>query len=126
MEEKVSIRPKIEFVGPSENISQEENFQNLTLRPIIKLQHDLLVAFMQNHLRRTKVDLTELTSFQKVQLISNIFRNDFRFKVELRGLIIGHFTLNEYNEYQDMAPEINKRMLAMIKERLLSVILVNA
>ena len=122
MEElKVSIRPTIKFVGSIENGSQEENFQNLTLRPIIKLQHDLLVAFMQNHLRRTKRDLSELSSFQKVQLISNIFKNDIRFKVELRGLIIGHFTLKEYNEYRGMAPEINKRMVAMIKKRLLSV-----
>ena len=122
MEElKVSIRPKIKFVGSIENGSQEENFQNLTLRPIIKLQHDLLVAFMQNHLRRTKRDLSELSSFQKAQLISNIFKNDIRFKVELRGLIIGHFTLKEYNEYRGMAPEINKRMVAMIKKRLLSV-----
>ena len=122
MEElKVSIRPKIKFDGSIENGSQEEIFQNSILRPIIKMQHDLLVAFFQNYLQRTKVDFLELSSFKKTELISNIFKNDIRFKVELRGLIIGHFTLKEYNEYQDMAPEINKRMVAMIKKRLLSV-----
>jgi hypothetical protein len=120
--DKVSIRPRIEFIGSVENTSQEENFQNLTLRPILKMQHDLLVAFFENHLQRTKVDFSTLSSFQKTELISNIFTNDIRFKVELRGLIVGHFTLNEYEDYQKMPTNINKRMIAMIKERILSAI----
>lgn len=118
----MSIRPKIQFVAPIGNGSREEKFQNLTLRPIIKLQHDLLVAFLQSHLRKTKVDVSKLNPFQKNELLGNLFRNDGRFKLELRGLIIGHFTLSEYEDYQTMASNINRRMVAMIKDRLLSAI----
>ncbi len=120
---KISIRPEIKNIGTTENKSQEERFQNLTLRPIIKLQHELLIAFFQNYLKRKRIDFEGLSTMKRNELVSNIFKNDTMFKTELRGLIIGHFTLDEFVTYQDMAADTNKRILAMIKERLLSVLL---
>jgi hypothetical protein len=121
MDNKVSIRPIIENIGAIENKSLEEKFQNETLRPIIKLQHELLVAFFQNYLIRKKIDFSALSVFKKNELISNVFNNDTRFKTELKGMIIGHFTVEEYTNYQNMASDTNKRIMTMIKERLQSL-----
>ena len=41
---KQSIRPIIHTIGSQENASKEEQFQNEVLRPIIKMQHDLIMA----------------------------------------------------------------------------------
>ena len=43
-------------------------------------------------------------------------------KLELRGLIIGQFTVEEFNQYINMAAAMNKRMIQIIAERLISLI----
>jgi len=119
---KHSIRPTIENISNIENKSQEERFQNEVLRPIIKLQHDLIVVFFENHTLHKKLIFSDLSALKKSDLIVSIFNKDSQFKIELRGLIIGHFTVEEFTIYQNMSSEINKRIYTMIKERLLSTI----
>ena len=120
--DKVSIRPVIKNINLIENRSKEEQFQNEVLRPIIKLQHDLLVLFFEHHTLKKKVSFAELSTVKKKALIAEIFKNDSQFKIELRGLIIGHFTIEEYRIYQEISADSNKRIMTMIKERLLSTI----
>lgn len=119
---KVSIRPTIN-IAVLQNKSSDEQFQNETLRPILKMQHELIVSFFENYLVLKKIDLFALNGEKKTELIYAIFKNDTLLKAELRGLIIGHFTVEEYLVYQNSKPELNKRILAMMKERILSVII---
>jgi len=119
---KVSIRPEIN-IAAIQNKSSEEKFQNETLRPILKMQHELIMAFFQNYLTIKKIDLSPLNEERKIEAIYTIFKNDTLLKAELRGLIIGHFTVDEFLIYQNSKAEINKRILAMMKERILSVII---
>lgn len=121
--DKTIIRPMIKNIGTVINKSGEEKFQNMTLRPIIKLQHELLIAFFENYILRKKISFSILSTLKKQELMSNIFKNDTMFKTELRGMIIGHFTVDEFTVYQTMTTDANKRILTMIKERLLSVTL---
>jgi len=122
-EDKASIRPAIKNIGSMENKNPAERFQNITLRPVIKLQHELLIAFFQNYLKKKKIDFSGLSELQKNEVISKAFKNDNLFKTEIRGLVIGHFTLEEYNTYQTIAVDSNKRIMAMIEQRLQSVTL---
>ena len=122
IDSKVTIRPTIKGIGSIEYITEEEKFQNLTLRPIIKLQHLLIIAFFQHHIEKKKINFSELNQHRKVELITNIFNNDSRFKTELRGLIIGLFTEGEYETYTTIAADANKRINGMIKERLLNTL----
>ena len=121
MSNKISIRPLIKNIGTFENKSPAERFQNETLRPIIKLQHDLLVAFFENEVNRKKIDFTGLIPLKKKDIITSIFKNDTRFKAELRGIIIGLFAVSEYVTYLSMAADLNKRLNGMVQERLMSV-----
>ena len=115
---KINIRPKIKNIGTSDNKKQEELFQNETIRPIIKLQHELLLAFFRNYLIQKKININKLNDLKKTELVVKIFKNDTRLKVELRGLIIGHFTEDEYQNYLQIAAETNRRIINIIKERL--------
>ncbi len=119
---KNSIRPTVHIAGSQENSSIEERFQNEILRPIIKLQHQLIVAFFGNYLERKKMEFTLLSPFKKKELIANAFQKDNQFKMELRGMIVGHFTLEEYRAYERMAPSLNKRIMSMLQERISSTI----
>ena len=120
--DKQSIRPIIKNISNIENKSQQERFQNEVLRPIIKLQHDLIVVFFENHTLQKKLIFSDLNAVKKSELIVSVFNKDSQFKIELRGLIIGLFTVEEFTIYQNMSSEINKRIYTMIKERLLSTI----
>ena len=121
--EKLSIRPHIKNIEALESKKPEETFQNQTLRPILKLQHDLLVAHLQDYLRRNKIDMLDFNSTRKRELLANILKKDIRFKTEIRGMVLGHFTVYEYAIYQEMSTEVNKRIGAMVEERLHSVFL---
>ena len=120
MSNKQNIRPLIPNIEIKTSMSREENFQNTTLRPILKLQHELLLAFFMNHTLRKKIDFTSLSKIKKDQFISNIFAKDSAFKNEIRGIIIGQFTEEEFNRYRAMTREVNKRLMSMLEERIRS------
>lgn len=120
---KISIRPVIKNIATIDNKNEAESFQNTILRPILKLQHELLIVFFENYVKRKKIDFQGLSSVKKNDLVATIFKNDTMFKTELRGMIIGHFTVSEFTVYQTISSDANKRIFAMVKERLLSVFL---
>ena len=113
---KISIRPVIKNIGIIENKNEAENFQNTTLRPILKLQHELLILFFENYVKRKKIDFQGLSSIKKNDLLVTIFKNDTMFKTELRGMIIGHFTVSEFALYQTISSDASKRIFAMARK----------
>jgi len=118
MKDKISIRPEISGINEVKDISDIEYFQNTTLRPIIKLQHSLLIAFYKNYLISRKTDFKNLSKEQSVLFIENSLAKDNRLKNRVLGLIIGLFTLEEYQIYTEKSSEINKRIIGIIKKRL--------
>jgi hypothetical protein len=119
---KKSIRPVIEGINTISNKSKEEHFQNETLRPIIKLQHDLLVVYFKTYLISKKIQFKELSNLKKNEIISTAFKKDNAFKSELKGMILGHFTVEEFTVYSNFKSDCNKRILTMIEQRITSVI----
>lgn len=119
---RTDIRPLIKGIDLISNKSKEEQFQNETLRPIIKLQHDLLIAFFKAYIITKKFKFNEVSNLKKVDFITTVFKKDNAFKSELKGLIIGHFTVGEFKLYSDNKSDYNKRILTMIEQRLTSVL----
>ena len=50
----VKARPQISPQSISKNMSNDERFQNATLRPVIKLQSPLLIAAFRNYIKKHK------------------------------------------------------------------------
>ncbi|MFZ2284569.1 MAG: hypothetical protein WAV86_11900 [Lutibacter sp.] len=50
------------------------------------------------------------------------FSKDIQFRNEVKGMIIGHFTLEEFAIYKSFIKEFNKRMITMVKESILSTL----
>ena len=119
---KTDIRPIIKGIDTISDKSIEERFQNETLRPIIKLQHDLIVAYFKEYLRSKKKKLIDLSLLKQKEYIALVFKTDNTFKTELKGIIIGHFTTLEYGEYCLNKSDYNKRILTMTHQRIISVI----
>lgn len=116
-DQKKQLRPTIPSISIQENSSEEEKFQNNTLRPIIKLQHNLILSYFEHYVKQNKVNLHELDSTQKKVVTHRLFKTDTRFKIEMRGLIIGLLTFEEFEEYLKISTNLNKRINNMIEQR---------
>ena len=63
------LRPVLKNLINS-NTSDLERFQNEVIRPIIKMQNNLLVAFFNNYIRNRKIEFNKLEAeFQKKKSI---------------------------------------------------------
>ncbi|MEO1487001.1 MAG: glyoxalase [Bacteroidota bacterium] len=116
------IRPEIPQAKIHDNMSAEERFQNETLRPIIKLQNDLLIEVFKNYIRKHKGTFYELRLEQRLAYIEKSIQKDIKFRNSLKGILIGQFTLEEYQNYITNSSRLNKRMMNMVIERLKSQI----
>jgi hypothetical protein len=100
--------------------SSDEIFQNRTLRPILKTQNDLFIAVFVNYAVKQKNVFFSLPPDKKLIYIENVIQRDIKFRNSLKGMIIGLFTVEEYNHYIQNSSNLNKRMMNMLIERLKS------
>ena len=114
------IRPEIPSLKITSLMSPDETFQNTTLRPIAKLQNDLLVAVFKNYVRKHKNVFYDLSIEKRMDYIENAIHKDMKFRNSLKGIIIGQFTLEEYEIYTRNSSDLNKRMMNIVKERIKS------
>lgn len=112
------IRPVLKNVKISPEMSADEYFQNNTLRPVIKLQNELLLAAFCNYATKHKGHFYELSPEKKMGYIENAIQKDIKFRNSLKGMIIGQFTVPEYETYIQNSSALNKRMMNMVIERL--------
>ena len=116
----LSLRPTIVSAKITSEMSADEIFQNQTLRPVTKLQNDLLLAVFKNYVAKHKNVFYDLTIEKRLDYIENAIHKDMKFRNSLKGIIIGQFTLNEYETYIQNSSELNKRMMNIVKDRLKS------
>lgn len=102
----------------NESTTETEVFQNSVLRPIIKMQHTLLIAFFNTYLIKRKVDFTKLSEQKKRAKIKSVLEKDLQFKNQILGTVLGHFSLDEYKIYQNNSSEFNRRIKQIIIKRL--------
>lgn len=114
----LNIRPTIPRAKVNEQTSPDERFQNLTLRPILKLQHPLLIEVFKQYITRTKSKFSELSDHQRVSFIEHTFSKDTKFKGELKGVILGQMTIEEYQIYAQNTNAFNKRITNMLAQRI--------
>lgn len=114
----LKIRPTLLSAKVDSNTSDEEYFQNVTLRPIIKFQNFLLVEAFKNYIRKHKNTFYELAFEKRMEYIEKAIQKDIKFRNSLKGMIIGQFTLEEYQVYIQNSSALNKRMMNMVIERL--------
>lgn len=100
--------------------SADEFFQNQTLRPILKLQNDLFLEVFSNYITKSKTDFYNFSVDKKLKFIEHSLQKDIKFRNSLKGIVIGLFTIEEYNRYTQNSSSLNKRMMSMLIERLKS------
>lgn len=119
-EQLLAIRPIISSIKISDDMSPEERFQNVTLRPIIKFQNDLFIEVFRHYITKHKNVFYQLTIDKRLHYIENAIQKDIKFRNNVKGIIIGQFTVVEYQNYMLHSSALNKRMMTIVKQRLQS------
>jgi len=114
------MRPEIPSAKITPTMTADECFQNKTLRPVAKLQNDLLLAVFRNYVVKHKNVFYDLPIEKRLDYIENAIHKDMKFRNSLKGIIIGQFTLDEFDIYIQNSSALNKRMMDIVKERLKS------
>ncbi|WP_026756006.1 hypothetical protein [Sediminibacter sp. Hel_I_10] len=116
----ISIRPTIATALVNDDMTSDERFQNATLRPIVKMQNELFIEVFKNYIKKRKNVFYELQLPKQLAYIENAINKDMKFRNSLKGMVIGQFTAEEYALYIQNSSALNKRMMNITKERLIS------
>ena len=119
-EELQKLRPKIKSIQQDLSTLDLEQFQNDKLRPILKQQHEILLALFQSSLSRDKVPFAELKAEEKRSKLNQLFQKDLSFKNQSIGAVIGMLTVDEYTVYTKDMSAHNRRIITMLKQRIMS------
>ena len=117
------VRPNLPESLVEGNLKEEELFQNMVLRPVIKMQHDVLILRVQSHFLSKKVVFHLMDKKKRVNAIESAFQNDNPFKKEIQGMILGQLTIEEFKTYLKSERSMNKRIIQMVRNRMLDSIL---
>jgi hypothetical protein len=104
----------------SEEITEVENFQNQTLRPVLKLQNDLYITLFKSYATRQKSDYETLSGGKKRTFMEQSLQKDLVLKNTFIGITIGLFTMDELAVYITQSKDYNRRIITMLIERLKS------
>lgn len=118
MEKTNKQRPELPKTLLDNVRTEAEDFQNRVLRPIIKMQSDLLIAHVNSTLESLSVQFSTLTKDEKTQYLTQLFMKDIAFKREVIGMILGHLTLDEYRTYTSLTKELNRRIVQIVRQRI--------
>ena len=116
-EELVALRPIIETIRTTD-VSPIEQFQNESLRPIIKMQHDVLIGLVKSQPNFEEMLLRKGSSQQFQDKIRTFIVKQPSLKHLLIGMIVGMFTVEELAMYTKHATDFNKRISGMICQRI--------
>lgn len=112
----LSIRPTLEIEPTDE--SEIANFQSNTLRPILKMQNEIILAIFKDYIQEIKFDFSKVSPTKQKDFIEHAFAKQASLKFLLIGLIVGHFTSEEYTFYQIHKQELAKRIVRFLAKRI--------
>ncbi len=113
----IALRPALNLEPASGIIEQ---FQNKTIRPVLKFQNQLILEISRNQFIKRKSVFFKLSEPKQLEYIEQQIKQDKNFKNLLAGIVIGHFSMEEWLFFQENEQELRKRITSMLIQRIQS------
>jgi hypothetical protein len=106
----------------TENIQTNPNqsFQDTTLRPILKFQHETIMTLYHEYMVTNKINFDNLTLDQKERHIEQSLKKNQPLQALLKGVVIALFDEVELNFWVLNKEEVNKRIQQLTIKRIQS------
>ena len=115
----VALRPDI-ATEPTGN--PVEQFQNEVLRPILKFQHERIVALFKHHVLKHKVPLQGMASSDRKSYVEKAFQKDIALRNQVAGVVLGLMTEAEWTVFIAQEKELNRRLQNLLIQRVQSTL----
>ena len=112
----LALRPEITIEATQ--MTAAEQFQNNTLRPLLKLQNELVLNVFQEYLTKRKNTFSQMAAPDQLIYIDHTIRQDQKFKNLLVGLLLGHFTTEEWQAFRIDEAELTQRIVTLLIQRI--------
>lgn len=105
----LQIRPEVELLP--KKASDVELFQENTIKPIIRLQNDLIIFGFRTFLNKSSSNFKSLSSAHQITFINDRLKSDPALKNSFINYIVALFRMEELNFYTKNRLEIRKRII---------------
>ncbi len=99
-----------------------EQFQNTTIRPILKYQHSIIIVFFNSNVHVQYIVSANSSLLKKQNQLKLFVSKQLAFRAQLLGIVTGLFTELEFEFYLSEKVNIDKRITNMILERFFSTL----
>jgi hypothetical protein len=116
----LALRPHVDGQPPAiPTPATVADFQHQVLRPLLKLQHPVLLATVADFALDYRLPLGSPAATLGPALTELLTRN-VRLRATLTGLVSGLFTQEELTFYRQHRNELNRRLLDLAQQRVLN------
>lgn len=112
----LALRPAVS-TAPASGDATSGDFLHHTLRPILKLQNDLLLAVVADFVRDHHVPLAAASATDQQRLLTELLTRNVKLRYTVVGLICAMFTTAELDFYREHRSELNRRLLELAVRR---------
>ncbi|MBC6697181.1 hypothetical protein [Hymenobacter sp. BT190] len=113
----LALRPQLPQVLPASGNATPADFLHHTLRPLLKLQNDVLLAVVADFVCDHHIPLAAASATEQERLLAELLTRNTKLRYTIIGVVGGLFTAAELAHYRQHRPELNRRLLELAIRR---------
>lgn len=113
----LALRPAVATSASTEPTDTVGGFLHRTLRPVLKLQNERLLATVADFLYDHHVPFRAASVTEQQRLLAELLTRNTKLRYTLVGLMVGVFTTEELDFYRLHRSELNRRLLELAVRR---------
>jgi len=113
---KTALRPRLQLPAVAQG-NAIEGFQNQVLRPVIKLQHELIIAQLESEQGLLAAVTGTQTHEEHLRATLLWLQRNVPARHAVIGMVVGMLTTDEHTFYLAHSSELSRRIVTMVCQR---------
>jgi hypothetical protein len=114
---RLALRPTVAAELPAQPEATAGDFLHRTLRPVLKLQNQLILLTVADFVREHHLAFPAANATEQQRLVAELLGRNVKLRYTIIGLITGLFTSSELEFYRPRRRELNRRLLELAIQR---------
>lgn len=116
----LALRPEVAHQSSDSSLITVADFLHQVLRPVLKLQHEVLLATVTDFAHDYHLPLATASPAEATRFLTELLARNTRLRATVVGLVVGLLTGSELAFYRQHRAELNRRLLDLATERVRS------
>ncbi|WP_324675359.1 hypothetical protein [Hymenobacter sp. GOD-10R] len=116
----LALRPAVDAALSETATPTVGDFLHRTLRPVLKLQNELLLLVVADFVREHHIPFQAAGAAERERVVAELVARNVKLRYTIIGIISGMFTPAETAFYRQHRAELNRRLLELASQRVQS------